>query len=180
MKEEAKLRDMLKRDLSWFTVDMAKNMMVNIGTKHSTEYALNPNSIVVHRTILPILQVELPTLKIKDLKYYNKGKRQWCLYVKNKLYLRYDRHHGLDVYTAYKDYVKCIQDVVRYHFTHSVIAIHTYEGILQNVYRAEGKQVDVVQVDYRSDLKPIFSEMSLESLPIVVGKDVRSYLKERA
>lgn len=157
-----------------------EGLRINIGTKQSLEYVLNLNNPTVHRAILPILQVEESTLKMKDLRYYNRGKRQWCLYVRGKLYLRYDRHHGLSVYTAFEDYVKCLRDVVHYHLTHSVVVIHMFEGLIQNVYRAEGRPVRVIEVDYSNEwgLNAVFDEVRVEALPRnQVGKDVRSYLK---
>lgn len=158
-----------------------EGLRINIGTKRSIEYALNLNYPTVHRAILPTLQVEDPTLKMKDLQYYNRGKRQWCLYVRGKLYLRYDRHHGLSVFTAFEDYVKCVRDVVHYHLTHSVVVIHTYQGLIQNVYQIHGHPVRVIHVDYQQQGKScsaVLDEIKDESLPRNdVGRDVRSYLK---
>lgn len=155
-------------------------LRINIGTKRSPEYVLNLNSPTVHRAILPHLQMEDPTLKLRDLRYYSQGKRQWCLYVRGKLWLRYDRHHGLSVYTAFEDYVRGVRDVVYYHLTHSVIVIHKFEGLVQNVYRIGGRPVRVLEVDYKDHINPaVIDEIPVESLPRnVVGKDVRKYLKE--
>ena len=75
----------------------------------------------IHERILPILQVEDPTLTIRNLKYidaHRDASRAHRLYVRGTVYLYYDRHlhyESIGFQKALQEYITSIQSVVRNH-----------------------------------------------------------------
>lgn len=103
------------------------------------------------REVLSILQVEDPSLRTKDLHYYNRTRKRWRLFVRGKNYFYYDRHlhyvnHGFG--KAVREYLECLRELVCHHIKFNA---ELCSSIIQSILKRQELLPLLIGIDSRLD-----------------------------